>query len=401
VVGFGARAIDPGDEPKYLNSPETPLYHKGNHLYGLHLAAASIRERDQALLMEGYMDVISAHAHGFPQAVGVLGTALTPSQARAILRHTPSKRVVLSFDADKAGQQAAERGLTTLRDVTAGLGMEVRVLAVPEGKDPDAYLRKEGSEAFERLLAEAPDLIQFQLSRALASSDTASPEGRMRAVAACVPILRQIENHVSQDYYVTWLSQLLGLREESIRLEIKRGMRHNGSPSRGPQLTVKKLSAREAEQILLYLMVEHPVVKDTVRDKLAGIGFEPVHQEIRERIEWLTSANPRFSWAELLDQFAGQEVQKTVSAVMFAEYDKWGSEPDRLAEDCIDTLLYSYWEHEVARLKQQLKDEGASMGREAHEAAIKRLEDLVNYLVQLKHKRHNLNTSSKASTGDN
>jgi DNA primase len=121
VVGFGARAIDPGDEPKYLNSPETLLYRKGNLLYGLNQARDAIKARDSAVLMEGYMDVIMAHAYGFNHAVGVLGTALTPAQARILLRYTPGKRVVIAFDADRAGQVAAERGLATLTDVTQGV----------------------------------------------------------------------------------------------------------------------------------------------------------------------------------------------------------------------------------------------------------------------------------------
>lgn len=401
VVGFGARAIDAGDEPKYLNSPETVLYHKGSLLYGLNVARDAIKAKDEALLMEGYMDVITAHMFGFTNAVGVLGTALTPSQARAILRYTPSKRVVLAFDADKAGQNAAERGLSTLSDVTAGVGLEVRILAVPEGKDPDAYLRKEGTEAFQKLLDEAPNWTQFLLMRALAPFDVRSDEGRLKAVAACVPVLRQIENHVTQDYYVTWLSQFVGVREESIRLEIKRGMRHNVTPSRGAQLMVKKLSTREAEQILLYLMVEHPQVRQTIREQLGEMAFEPVHQEIRAAIENLASTKGTATWTDLLDQFAGQEVAKVVSAIMFADYGKWSTEFEALVEDCITTLLYSFWEGELAHLKARLKQEAATLTRDELTALTARYQELAAYCVQLKHKRSNLLTTSKTSPDEN
>lgn len=397
VVGFGARAIDPGDEPKYLNSPETALYHKGNLLYGLNVARDPIKAKDEAILMEGYMDVITAHAYGFTNAVGVLGTALTPSQARALLRYTPSKRVVLAFDADRAGQAAAERGLSTLSDVTTGVGLEVRVLAVPEGKDPDAFLRKEGTEAFQQLLDAAPNWTQFLLMRALAPFDLTSDEGRVKAVTACVPVLRQIENHVTQDYYVTWLSQLVGLREESIRLEIKRGMRHNVTPSRGAQLMVKKLSAREAEQILLYLMVEHPHVRQRIREQLGEMAFEPIHQEIRARIDWLDATTGTATWNGLLDQFAGQEAQKTVSAIMFADYGKWSSEPDALIEDCLNTLLFAFWEGELGHLKARLKQEAATLSREELVALTARYEEVLEYCVQLKHKRSNLLTTTKNS----
>ncbi|MNS12187.1 DNA primase [compost metagenome] len=401
VVGFGARAIDAGDEPKYLNSPETALYHKGNLLYGLAVAREAIKTQDEAILMEGYMDVITAHAYGITNAIGVLGTALTPAQARALLRYTPSKRVVLAFDADKAGQAAAERGLTTLSDVTTGVGLEVRVLSVPEGKDPDAFLRKEGAEAFRELLAAAPNWTQFLLMRALSPFDLRTDDGRLKAVAACVPVLRQIENHVTQDYYVNWLSQLVGLREESIRLEIKRGMRHNVTPSRGAQLMVKKLSAREAEQILLYLMVEHPRGRQAIRDQLGEMAFEPIHQEIRERIEQLAATRGTATWEDLLDGFAGQEAQKTVSAIMFADYGKWSTEPDALLEDCINTLLFTFWEGELGHLKARLKQEEATLSRDELVALTARYKELYEYCVQLKHKRSNLLTSSKNSPDEN
>jgi DNA primase len=401
VVGFGARAIEPGDEPKYLNSPETALYHKGNLLYGLNVARDAIKAKDEAILMEGYMDVITAHLFGFTNAVGVLGTALTPAQARALLRFTPGKRVVLAFDADRAGQAAAERGLSTLSDVTTGVGLEVRVLAVPEGKDPDAYLRQSGAEAFEQLLASAPNWTQFLLTRALAPFDLRSDEGRIKAVTACVPVLRQIENHVTQDYYVTWLSQLVGVREESIRLEIKRGMRHNVTPSRGAQLMVKKLSAREAEQILLYLMVEHPQVRQAIREQLGEMAFEPIHQDIRERIERLEASRGTATWHDLLDQLAGQEAQKTVSAIMFADYGKWSTEPAALLEDCINTLLFNFWEAELAHLKARLKQEEATLSRDELVALTSRYKELYEYCVQLKHKRSNLLTTSKSTPDEN
>lgn len=401
VVGFGARAIDPGDEPKYLNSPETPLYHKGRHLYALHHAAQSIRERDEALLMEGYMDVISAHAHGFTQAVGVLGTALTQSQARILLRHTPSKRVVLAFDADKAGQNAAERGLTTLKEVTQGLGIEVRVLAIPDGKDPDEYLRRAGAPAFASALATAPDLVQFQLRRVLDAQDTASAEGRVRAVSACVPVLRQIDNHLVQDHYVRWLAEELGVREEAIRLEVKRGSRPASPAPRGAILRSPKLSNAEAEQLLLYLLVEHPEVRDGLREPLSAIAFEPVHQAIREQIDALALVKPRPRWEDLLDHFAGQEAQKVITQLMFAEYDKWGSEPARLAEDCLDTLRFAEAEQELSSLKDRLKREGPELDQVARDAIATRLRELNDLCVQLKHKRSNLLAANRPMPSDN
>lgn len=381
VVGFGARAIAADDEPKYLNSPETVLYRKGNLLYGLGEAREAIKGRDRAILMEGYMDVIAAHAYGFEEAVGVLGTALTPAQARTLLRYTPSRNVVLAFDADRAGQQAAERGIGTLTEVAQGVGLNVTVLAVPAGKDPDAYLRQEGSEAFAGLVANAPNLFEFLLERAAGAQDLTTLEGRARAVTACVPILRQIENYVTQEYYVNWISGKLGVRHEDVRLEIGRGLRHNKAPSIREALTAKKLSAREAERILLYFMVERAAVREVVREKLANIQFEPIHQAIRERVEALAGSKSTLAWSDVVEAFQGQaEAQKEVSAISFADYEGWGEEPDKVIDDCLVTLQISFWQAAKAQCQNKLKE---PLAKDEQDAWTRRLLEIVHHLGTL------------------
>jgi hypothetical protein len=164
---------------------------------------------------------------------------------------------------------------------------------------------------------------------------------------------------------------------------------------------VKKLSTREAEQILLYLMVEHPPVRQTVHEQLGEMAFEPIHQEIRSWIDQLAATKGSVAWTDLLDHFAGQEVAKTVSAIMFADYGKWSTEFDSLAEDCINTLLYSFWEGELAHLKARLKQEEATLTRDELIALTARYRELAEYCVQLKHKRSNLLTTSKTSPDEN
>ncbi len=381
VVGFGARAIAPGDEPKYLNSPETVLYRKGNLLYGLSEAREAIKARDRALLMEGYMDVITAHAHGFEEAIGVLGTALTPAQARTLLRYTPSRNVVLAFDADRAGQQAAERGITTLSEVTQGVGLNVTVLAVPAGKDPDAYLRAEGAQAFAGLLEKAPNLFEFLLERAAGAQDLATLEGRARAVTACVPILRQIENYVTQEHYVNWISAKLGVRHEDVRLEIGRTIRHNRAPSLREALTAKKLSAREAERILLYFMVERAAVREVVREKLASIQFEPLHQAIRERIEALAATRQILTWKDLVEAFASHaDFQKELSALSFAEFENWGDGPDKTVDDCLVTLQIAHWQAAKSLCQNKLKE---PLPRDDQDNWTRRYHEILEHLKNL------------------
>ncbi|HHY06331.1 MAG TPA: DNA primase, partial [Clostridia bacterium] len=147
IIGFGGRVLD-DSLPKYLNSPETPLFHKGRQLYGLNQARGFMRNKDQVILMEGYLDVITAHQHGITQAVGTLGTALTENQGRLLMRYTYN--AVICFDADPAGQEATMRGL----DILQQLGIKVSVMTMPEGQDPDDFLRKEGQVKFKQLIAQ-------------------------------------------------------------------------------------------------------------------------------------------------------------------------------------------------------------------------------------------------------
>jgi DNA primase len=380
VVGFGARALGAEDEPKYLNSPETLVYRKGNLLYGLSEARAAIKARDRTLLMEGYMDVITAHAHGFEEAVGVLGTALTPNQARALLRYTPSRRVVLAFDADRAGQQAAERGIATLSEVTQGVGLDLRVLAVPSGKDPDAYLRAEGAAAFEARLAEAPVLFEFLLDRAVLAHDTSRPEGRSAAVTAAVPVLRRIESYVTQDHYVTWLANRLDIRPEAIRMELGRGQRPATAPSQGPApRQTKKLSTHEAERILLYLAVERPAWRETIRTRTETIPFSEAHEPIRQAIGRLSADGGALGWPRLLDACQGDAaMQQTLSALSFTDGAAWGDQEEQVVEDCLLRLEMEYWQGHKQALTEQIKRDGDPIGE-----ATQRLQAIIQHLRSL------------------
>ncbi|MEB3330614.1 MAG: DNA primase [Candidatus Sericytochromatia bacterium] len=383
VVGFGARALASDDEPKYLNSPETLVYRKGNLLYGLNEARTAIKTKDRALLMEGYMDVITAHAHGFEEAVGVLGTALTPNQARALLRYTPSRRVVLAFDADRAGQQAAERGIATLSEVTQGVGLDLRVLAVPSGKDPDAYLRAEGAAAFEARLSEAPVLFEFLLERTVLAHDTTRPEGRSAAVAAAVPVLRRIASYVTQDHYVSWLASRLAVRPEAIRLELGRGQRPPTAPTQGPTpRQAKKLSTHEAERILLYLAVERPAWRETIRERTQDIPFSAPHEPIRQALVRLVAEGGALGWPRLLEACQGDaELLQALSALSFTDGAAWGDQEDQVVEDCLLRLEMAYWQGHKQDLMDQIKRDGDPTGE-----ATQRLQAIIQHLRGLDHR---------------
>jgi len=225
VVAFGARSLD-GSEPKYLNSPETPVYHKGRVLYGLSWARDAAR-RGRVVLMEGYLDVARALECGIEEAVATCGTALTASHARLLRRFTQS--VCVNFDQDEAGQRAAGKSIEVLLEE----GLRVRVVELPEGHDPDTYLRDEGAEAYRQRLDEAPEAVEWLMRRAGRAHDVSSPGGKAAFLAALLPALVKIGNSVERS---AWLGQAIeraGLDPGAAREELRRalGGRLGGAPA--------------------------------------------------------------------------------------------------------------------------------------------------------------------------
>jgi len=228
VIAFGGRTLG-DDQVKYINSPESPIYSKGQNLFGFNLAKDSIKERDSVIVVEGYFDAITPHQYGFTNVVATLGTALTEQQAKLLVRYTDSKRVYLSFDADAAGARAIESGGETLNQIAEGVGIDLKVLKIPGGKDPDECLRAgpEGVAAFAQAIEKAATMIDFRLERAVSTIDFSSALGRIDASKAVVPILASIKNAVARGEYVRQWSPRLGLREEEILSDVGEYRRKN------------------------------------------------------------------------------------------------------------------------------------------------------------------------------
>jgi len=235
VIAFGGRVLDDG-EPKYLNSPDTPLFNKGQYLYGLHLAKGSIRQADLAIMVEGYMDVIACHQFGVTNAVASLGTALTSNQARALMRHT--YQVAIAYDADVAGSNAALRGL----DILADLGCQVRVVKFPKGMDPDDFLRKSGKEKFEELVMQGESFIEYKLFKAMENVNTSSIEGKIKVIQSILPDLAKIDSPVAKESAVKIIAIKLGLAEASIMDELRKYFREK---QKFPQNKDRKQEKRE------------------------------------------------------------------------------------------------------------------------------------------------------------
>lgn len=238
-VAFGARAIEPEQQPKYLNSSDSLIYNKSKLLYGLYQAKDAIKKDDSVVLMEGYFDVISAQAHGIENAVASCGTSLTADHIKLLSRYTPSRRIYLSFDTDSAGQKATKRNAELIKEAFLGLGnikqfdesylstsddkysCEIRVIAPPEGKDPDEFIRSVGAESYKEYMAHAPLLLDFQINNILKEKPK-TPTEKTKTVKELIPILQEIQNEIIRYEYIKMIADNLQIDENALARELKK-----------------------------------------------------------------------------------------------------------------------------------------------------------------------------------
>jgi DNA primase len=254
VIGFGGRVLDSG-EPKYLNSPETPLFQKGSELYGLFEARQAIREAGYALVTEGYMDVVALAQLGFPQAVATLGTACTPIHVQKLLRQTD--QVIFSFDGDSAGRRAARRALEASLP-HAGDNKVIKFLFLPSEHDPDSFIRELGAEAFEKQVHDAMPLSQFLLNQAIGDNDLNTPEGRARTQFDAKPMLQALPPSALRLQIVRGLAQVT----ESTPAEIEAlfELAQPVSTARRAPPRSRRTAPVGLERQIMRLLVAHPAL---------------------------------------------------------------------------------------------------------------------------------------------
>lgn len=252
VIGFGGRVLD-DSKPKYLNSPESLIFQKGVNLYGLNFALKSSKERT-LIIVEGYMDCISLHQYGITNAVASLGTALTERQAKLLRRY--ADKIIMSYDADGAGQAATIRGMEVLRKE----GLDVRILTIPSGKDPDEFIRANGKEAFLRIVENALPLLDYKIKKSAEGVNFKDSEEVIKYIKNATDVLAEL-NPVEKDVYIKKISQDTGIKEQAI-YDLLKGQLNNSSeeassmntiPTFGQKLYVEPAHIK-AERILLKLM---------------------------------------------------------------------------------------------------------------------------------------------------
>lgn len=276
VIAFGARVLD-DTKPKYLNSPETPIYNKGTHLYGLNFAKKNSKEKS-LIMVEGYMDCISLNQAGITNVVASLGTALTRIQGRLLRRN--SEEVFICYDADTAGQKATVRGLEILQ----GEGVKVKVVQISKGKDPDDYIREEGLEGFKKLLDDALPLMDYKLLKEKEGLNLDSDEGRITYAKRIAELLNELDP-IEKDVYLQKVSEDAGISERAIR----RYMSNQRESSPSPEFHMENLSVYieqghvKAERSLLKILSEN---RSYLNERISVEDFiVPSHQKIYRLLE--------------------------------------------------------------------------------------------------------------------
>jgi DNA primase len=274
VVAFGGRLLGDG-EPKYLNSPESPIFHKGRSLYHLHLAKHAIRKMEMALLVEGYFDVLQLALHGIEHVVAPLGTALTPDQASLLRRYT--QQVTLLYDSDTAGLRATFRGA----DELLRQGVRVRVATMPPGEDPDSMVRQGGVAAIDGVLSDAVDVLERKIQLLAEKGWFEDLERRRSALDRLLPTIRAAADPITRELYLSRVAERTGVAKDVLERELRWGVARS-APARGPapQGTAPRASvpSRGAGWDLLRVLVAAPSFRERARDMIPPEAFDTPEQ---------------------------------------------------------------------------------------------------------------------------
>ncbi|MBP2626345.1 MAG: primase [Firmicutes bacterium] len=338
VAGFGGRVVD-DSQPKYLNSPETPVFNKRNILFGFDTAHKFIKECGQAIVVEGYMDVITAHAFGIKNVVGSLGTAFSPEQAKMLLRN--AEEILFAYDSDAAGQNATLRALSILRN----MGANIRVILIPDGKDPDEFIRKHGAEEFKVLIKEAIDFLDYQIKQAFESIDHSNLEGKVAIVSKIVPVLAEANNAVEVNAHIARVSQSLAIDESAIRSEVRKFLfnsKKDKNVNVGKNISnlvvvnTPSIATEQAERHLIRLMCEDKSLISYIQTNLSIEEIQGEHRcEIIKLIfnEYnMGKDTADITWTMLLSEAANAELSRIM--LIDIQYD----DSIKMVDDCIKSM---------------------------------------------------------------
>jgi DNA primase len=351
-IAFGGRTLDPEGEPKYLNSPETPAYTKGRHLYGLHLSKDDIRRQSFAILVEGYLDLIVPYQNGVRNIVASLGTALTPEQVKLVGRF--ARKVLVNYDGDRAGVQAAKRAIETI----LAEDIEVKVLVLPDNADPDDFIRKHGVSEYNRRRSEAQPHIQFVIDQAVRDRSLNSPADKAAAVEETLPFVRAVQNRIQKREYFDIVMDALRVQREQ-RRELWQQVRGASTDT----AAVQKVFAREirptvAEEKLLGLLVANDELRNIILPKLEpgdyeGLATAAIYRALRK----LGEDEKEITYEALSEATAdNRTATEILPRILITEPAESFDESLADANSCLDALRLMKLDRDIDELSTQIAE---------------------------------------------
>ncbi|MGD9279697.1 MAG: DNA primase [Desulfobacterales bacterium] len=324
VIGFGGRVLD-DTLPKYLNSPETAVYNKSRSLYGLHLSKDKCRQSQTVYIVEGYLDLLTLHQHGIENAVATLGTALTAEHVRMLSRYVP--RMILVYDSDEAGIRSALRCIDIFwkehvdfsrGDVFSEEKADTHILVLPDGHDPDSFLREKGTGPFENAASHAPGIISFLLEQSIGMHGL-STEGKIRVVADLQGPLSAINDNVARTLYIKQLAERIGLEENVILEKVRADSSLREKNDIGRQTNIADQNASRLEQQVIAMMLQFPAILPEIKNYsviefIENRDLQAIGKTILER--GISSVE---QISELLSLIDNPEQQRLISALSLVE----------------------------------------------------------------------------------
>ncbi len=338
-VAFGGRILkDAEGQPKYLNSPENPIFQKRKELFGLHLAKKSIdRDNPRIQVVEGYFDFLGLYQAGFKNTVATLGTALGDEHVKVLKRF--ADEAIMVYDGDKAGEAASMRGL----EIFLEGGLNVRIARMPSGFDPDDFVKKKGNDAFQKLLDEARDFFDYKLEILLGRYNRLDSMGLMKITGDFLETFSKIESPVLVDRYLKKLASSLGVEENSLRTELNKLKKK--STDRAPvaeaapakPLEPVKASQASEEVILILLALEDSRMRQIILEQLNESDFSEIPPRAAfQRILEMQSAGEPIVWPQILNRIENEQLKQKLVAVSSLEWND--NEKNQALDDCFKTL---------------------------------------------------------------
>jgi len=331
VVGFGGRLLKEG-QPKYLNSPESALYHKGEILYGLPVARQHASEKDAILIVEGYFDLLTLHQFSLKNSVATLGTALTAQHLRVLKRYT--KNVITVFDADQAGLQATLRALPLFLEE----GVTGKTMTLPSGEDPDGFLRKGHLEEFRREMEGATPLIDFFFDRLLKRHDVRSIDGKVKAAEEGMGVIGKIPEKIRRDYYLNALADRLDLQASLLYEMLQTPKKRRSETEEDRNKGTGKESLPSAEETVVRLMIHHPeIIPRVSREGILEEFESPLLQGLAGSLVGTYQKKGRLDLTEAMGSLEAGHQEK-LRGFAFDERGFSGGQEEKILKDCIEKI---------------------------------------------------------------